>query len=323
MIKKREKINMSSVLTDKGAKFLIAVLKAAFLICMCFVVLYPILYMVSMALRTSEDLHNPTVIWIPMHFTLENFTDVFGLMNYEKVFFNTLTMAVLATALNVAVCACTAYGLARFKFKINKLIFFLCIFTIIVPAQCISTPLYLQFRNFDFFGIGSLIGLISGKNLTANLLNSYGTMLIPAALGQGLRSGLFIYIFQQFFRGLPRELEDAANVDGCSIPRTFISVMIPNAKSAIVSCILFSFVWYWNDYYMSNLFFSDTFSLNGALAALSDTLRSNGLNSWEDPYLIVTRMQAGCLLVILPMLIVYIFLQRLFTESIDKTGIVG
>ena len=323
MIKRKEKLNISSVLADKGVGFLASVLKAIFLICMCFVVLYPILYMISMALRTSEDLHNPTVIWIPMHFTMENFVDVFGLMNYGKVFFNTLSMALLGTLFNVSVCACTAYGLARFKFKINKLIFFLCIFTIIVPAQCIATPLYLEFRNFDFLGIGSLIGLISGKNLTVNLLNSYGTMLIPAALGQGLRSGLFIYIFQQFFRGLPRELEDAANVDGCSIPKTFLSVMIPNAKSAIVSCVLFSFVWYWNDYYMTNLFFSDTFSLNGALATLSDMLRSNGLNSWEDPYLIVTRMQAGCLLVILPMLILYIFLQRLFTESIDKTGIVG
>lgn len=323
MMVKSKKIDISSALVDKGPKFIVGFFKATFLICMCFVVLYPILYMISMSLRTSADLHNPTVIWIPLHFTLENFKDVFELMDYTKVFFNTFAMALLGTALNVAVCACTAYGLARFKFKINKLIFFLCIFTIIVPAQCISTPLYLQFRNFDFLGLGSLIGLFTGSNLTVNLLNSYGTMLIPAALGQGLRSGLFIYIFQQFFRGLPRELEDAANVDGCSIPRTFIAVMIPNAKSAIVSCVLFSFVWYWNDYYMTNLFFSDTFSLNSALAALSDTLRSNGLNSWEDPYLIVTRMQAGCLLVILPMLIVYIFLQRLFTESIDKTGIVG
>ena len=74
---------------------------------------------------------------------------------------------------------------------------------------------------------------------------------------------------------------------------------------------------------MTSLYFNNIVTLNGALAALSDTLRVSGLNSWVDPYLIVTRMQAGCLLVILPMLIVYIFLQRLFTESIDKTGIVG
>jgi len=319
----KRKLNIGALDGGKALKLVISFFKAVFLICMCFVVLYPILYMVSMALRTSEDLHNPTVIWIPMHFTLENFKDVFELMHYPKVFFNTLSMSLLGTLLNVSVCACTAYGLARFEFKINKLIFFLCIFTIIVPVQCISTPLYLQFRNFDFLGIGSLIGLITGKNLTVNLLDTYGTMLIPAALGQGLRSGLFIYIFQQFFRGIPRELEEAANIDGCSIPKTFISVMVPNAKSAIISCVLFSFVWYWNDYYTTNLFFTDTFSLNGALAALTDTLRSNGLNSWEDPYLVVTRMQAGCLLVITPMLIVYMVLQKQFTESIDRTGLVG
>lgn len=322
-LKNDKKLNMRPLQKDKAVGLIISLFKAVFLVCMCFVVLYPILYMISMALRTSEDLHNPTVIWIPMHFTLENFKDVFRLMDYGTVFTNTLLMAILCTALNVTICACTAYGLARFEFKINKIIFFLCIFTIIVPVQCIATPLYLQFRNFDFLGVGSLIGLFTGKDLTVNLLDTYGTLLIPAIFGQGLRSGLFIYIFQQFFRGIPRELEEAADIDGCSIPRTFISVMVPNAKSAIISCVLFSFVWYWNDYYTTNLYFTDTFSLNGALAGLADTLRSNGLNSWEDPYLIVTRMQAGCLLVIAPMLIVYIILQRQFTESIDRTGLVG
>lgn len=308
---------------EKYAGLLVSLLKAVFLICMCFVVLYPILYMISMAFRSPSDLHNPTVIWIPLNFTLANFKSVFSLMKYDKVFFNTLIMAATNTLLNVAVCACTAYGLARFKFRINKLMFTLIIFTIIVPAQCISTPLYLLYRNFDFFGIGSIVGLITGKYLTVNLLNTQAPMLVSSLFGMGLRSGLFIYIFQQFFRGLPRELEDAAYIDGCSIPRTFLSVMLPNSRSAIVSCILFSFVWYWNDYYTTSLYFNDIFSLNGALANLSATLRSVGINSWVDPYSIVTQMQAGCLLVILPMLIIYIFLQRLFTEAIDKTGIVG
>ena len=314
------------VKTLKNAKtglLVTSVLKAAFLICMCFVVLYPILYMFSMAFRASDDLHDPTVIWIPLHFTLENFTDVIELMDYKNVFLNTLFTAATCTALNVSICACSAYGLARFKFRFSKLIFSLIIFTIIVPAQCMATPLYLQYRNFDFLGIGTLIGWITGNYLTINLLNTPAPMMISAILGLGLRSGLFIYIFQQFFRGLPRELEDAAYIDGCSIPKTFVSVMLPNSRSAIVSCVLFSFVWYWNDYFMSSLYFSKTFSLNSALSGLVDALRVSGLNSWEDPYLIVTRMQAGCLLVIIPMLILYIFLQRLFTESIDKTGIVG
>ena len=122
-----------------------------------------------------------------------------------------------------------------------------------------ATPLYLQYRNFDFLGLGTLIGWITGNYLTINLLNTPAPMMISAILGLGLRSGLFIYIFQQFFRGLPRELEDAAYIDGCSIPKTFVSVMLPNSRSAIVSCVLFSFVWYWNDYFMSSLYFSKTF----------------------------------------------------------------
>ena len=92
------------------------------------------------------------------------------------------------------------------------------------------------------------MGMITGKYLTVNMLNSSAPMIISSLFGMGLRSGLFIYIFQQFFRGLPRELEDAAYIDGCSIPKTFLSVMLPNSRSAIVACILFSFVWYWNDY---------------------------------------------------------------------------
>lgn len=313
----------NKIFMEKSTMRIIGFIKAIFLICMCFVVLYPIMYMISMALREPSDLRNPVVIWIPMNFTLENFKSVLKLMDYKSVFFNTLFMALSCTVINVAVCACTAYGLARFKFKINKLLFSCIIFTIIVPAQCISTPLYLLFRNFDFLGIGSLFGVLTGKYLTVNLLDTPGPMIISALLGMGLRSGLFVYIFQQFFRGIPKELEEAAYIDGCSIFKTFISIMIPNARSAIVSCVLFSFVWYWNDYYMSMLYYSDVFSLNAALSTLSDSLRSVGINSWVDPYSIVTQMQAGCLLVILPMLIIYGFLQRMFTEAIDKTGIVG
>lgn len=313
-----KKYNASSCIS-----FAVSLLKTIFLICMSFIVLYPIIYMFSMAFRASDDLHNPLVIWVPLNFTLENFIDVIDIMNYKTVFLNTFSMALICTVINMALCASTAYGLARFKFRLSKLVFFGVVFTIIVPMQCISTPLYLLFKNFDFGGIGSLSGLIAGKYFTVNLLDTLWPMVLPALFGMGLRSGLFIYIFQQFFRGLPKEIEDAAYIDGCSIPRTFVSVMLPNSRSAIISCTLFSFVWYWNDYHMTSLYFNDIFSLNYALSTLADALRNTGLNSWVDPYSIVTRMQAGCLLVIFPMLIIYVFLQRFFTESIDKIGIVG
>lgn len=300
-----------------------SLLRAVFLFCMCFVVLYPILYMVSVSLRGTEDLYDPTVIWIPKAVTLDNYKDVIELIDYFRLLGNSFFISLISTVLNVAVCASVGYGFARFRFKFRNLAFALVLFTIIVPPQNISIPMYMQYKNFDFLGVGSLIGLFTGKPLTVNMLNTSLTMFIPALLGIGLRSGLFIYIFRQFFRGIPRGLDDAAYIDGCSVPGTFLRIMVPNASSAFVSCFLFSFVWYWNDFYQTSMYFNEPVTVTMALGMLQDTLRGVGFDYWSNPYLIVTRMQAACVLAILPMLVIYIFLQRFFRESIERTGIVG
>ena len=147
-------------------------------------------------------------------------------------------------------------------------------------------------------------------------------MYLPAVFASGIRSGLFIYIFRQFYRGLPRELEDAAAVDGCGPIKTFLRVMVPLSSAAFITVFLFSFVWYWNDYYYSGMFFTNGNTVTLALSSLQDKLRTLN-NGAYDPYLYVVSMQAGCLLVVLPPLLIYIIFQRYFTESIEKTGIVG
>ena len=299
------------------------VLRGVFLFCMCFVVLYPILYMVSVSLRTTEDLFDLTIIWIPKTFTLVNYTEVIDLIGYVDLLRNSVFIALVSTLLNVTVCAMVGYGFARFRFRLRNLAFALVLFTIIVPPQNVSIPLYMQYKDFDFIGIGSLIGLFTGQPVTVNLLNTPLTMFVPAALGIGLRSGLFIYIFRQFFRGIPRELDDAAYIDGCSVPGTFLKIMVPNASAAFVSCFLFSFVWYWNDFYQMSMYFNEPVTVTTALGMLEDTLRGAGMNAWANPYIVVTRMQAACVLTILPMLLLYIGLQRFFRESIERTGIVG
>ena len=297
--------------------------RTVFLFCMSFVVLYPILYMISVSFRTPEDLYDPTVIWIPLHWTLQNYIDVVSIMNYPGLLANTLVQSIACTVLNVAVCALIGYGFARFRFPLRGLAFSLVLFTIIVPPQNISIPLYLQYQAFDFLGLGQIGRLFTAKAFTVNLLNTPLTMYIPAVLGMGIRSGLFIYIFRQFFRGMPKELEDAAYIDGCGIFRTFTRIMLSNAAPAILSCILFSFVWYWNDYFLSLMYFDEPQTLSTVLAGLQGTLRSMGFDFYSNPYLIVTRMQAACLLTIMPLIVLYAFLQRFFTDSIDKTGIVG
>ncbi len=313
----------SRVYLQKGGAFAGKILRAVFLFCMCFVVLYPLLYMLSVSLREARDLYDPTVIWIPKHWTLSNYRSVIEIMDYGKLLWKTVMLSAVSTLLNVGICAVVGYGFARFRFRCKSLLFGLVIFTIIVPPQNVAIPLFIQYYSFDFLGLGQIGRLIAGDAFTVNLLNTPLTFYLPAAFGMGIRSGLFIYIFRQFFRGMPGELEDAAYMDGCGILRTFARIMVPNAIPAILSCVLFSLVWYWNDYYLASLFYDDAPTLSVALGGTQSALLSLGLDTASDPYAIITRMQAGCILLILPLVLVFILFQRQFTESIDKTGIVG
>jgi len=278
--------------------------------------------MVSMAFRPQSEILDPSVIWIPRTFTLDNLKNVMEVMNYGGALVNTFFISVVSSLLSVISCSIVGYGFARFRFKGRNLLFGLLIFTIIVPSQTTIIPLFLNFRNFDFGFIGRIPELFGFEPWTVNLLNSLWTVYLPAVFASGIRSGLFIYIFRQFYKGLPVELEDAAAVDGCGPIKTFLRVMIPLSSAAFITVFLFSFVWYWNDYYYSGMFFTNGNTVTLALSGLQDKLRTLN-NGAYDPYLYVVSMQAGCLLVVLPPLLIYIVFQRYFTESIEKTGIVG
>ena len=209
-----------------------------------FIVLYPLIYMVSCAFRERSDMNDPTVMWLPRNYTLDVIKETWRIMDFGSVLKNTIFLNIGCSLVQVMSCAVTGYGFARFSFKGKKLLFGIVIMMILVPPQVISLPLYTQFR---FFGIKGLFSV--------NLIDSMLTMYLPAMTANGIRSGLMILIFRQFFRGLPRELEDAACIDGCGPFMTFIRVMIPNAASAFLTVFLFSVVWYWNDYYVSTGFY--------------------------------------------------------------------
>ena len=135
-----------------------------------------------------------------------------------------------------------------------------------------------------------------------------------------------ILIFRQFFKGLPRELEDAAYIDGCGPFKTFIRVMVPNAASSFLTVFLFSVVWYWNDYYVSTTFFTDTKTVALMLTNLDNELK---IKLFNDPTVQISPREqivwkeAGCLISIAPILILYAFLQKYFTEGIERSGLVG
>ncbi len=293
---------------------------------LCFIILYPLIYMISCAFRAQEDMNDPTVMWIPRHFTLKIIQQTATAMDFGNTLVNTLFLNIGCSLVQVVTCAITGYGFARFKFKGKNLLFGLVIMMILVPNQIIAIPQYMEFRYC--LGLQPLISDIFGTKVgnMFNLIDTPLTMYLPALTANGIRAGLMIFIFRQFFKGLPKELEDAAYLDGCGPFKTFIKVMVPNAASSFLTVFLFSVVWYWNDYYVSSTFFTQNSTIALMLKNLSSQLTLTLFNSATvqvSPREQIIWMEAGCLLAVLPLLIMYMFLQKYFTEGIERSGLVG
>ncbi len=307
----------------KTRKWIGTAAKYAILILLAYQLLYPILYMISASIKAPVDSYDPSVIWIPKHFSATGFTDAFKTMKYMEALVRSLGIGLGCAILDVISCALAGYGFARYKFPFKGLFFACVILTLIVPTQTIILPYYMNMRYFDPLGLTTLLSRITGKEVMINLVGSNLAFFIPSALGSGIRSGLYIYIFKQFFEGMSAALEESAYVDGSGPLRTFMYIMLPNAKNAIVTVFLFSFVWHFNEYYLSKqLLGTNKRTLIVALSSLRvDLAAVIGGQTTTDPIRIQTRIQAGCLLTILPMFLLYIVTQRKLADSIEHMGI--
>ena len=240
----------------KVISFFISLIRAAFLICMSYILIYPLVYMISISLQSSSQLLDPSVVWIPTSISFDNYTKAIQAMNYGGSLLFTLRIHIVSAMIEIFTCAFVAYGFARFKFKGRNLMFALVLVTILIPQEMIIIPLYVNYRNFNPFGIMSLIGMITGAEGYINMLNSGWVFYIPSILACGLRSGLFIFIYRQFFKGLPVELEEAASIDGAGPIKTFLRIVLPSSSVVIITVTIFSIVWHWNEYYLTSMYFS-------------------------------------------------------------------
>lgn len=294
-------------------KAFIDLIRYGLLIGISFTILFPLLTKIPSALMTTTDLLDPTVRWVPRFFTLENFRIAFEHMEYPRSFLITVGVSFLIAFLQLICCTLAGYGLARFKFPGNNFLFGLVLFTLLVPPQTILVPQYLNFRFFD------LMGLIPDGGW--NLVGTYWPIILMAATGIGLRGGLLIFIARQTFRGMSRSLQEAAYLDGAGPFRTFYSVMLPNAVSALVIIFIFSYVWQWNEYYFSSLLLEGTDMLAIRLERLQNAIGlAHGGIPFEQQTLI---LNAGMFLFIFPLLVLYGFLQRFFLESVERTNIIS
>lgn len=292
---------------------------------LAFIILYPILFMISCAFRPQAEMNDPSIMWIPKTFIVSNIVEVWEAAHLGSVLWNTIKINVVCSLLQVVTCAITGYGFARFRFFGRGFLFIIVILQIIVPTQVILIPQFMQFRYFDVFGIISAIAPSANGDPGINLTNSPMALYLQAFFVNGIRAGLFIFIFRQFFRGLPKELEDAAHLDGCGPFSTFIRIMVPNAKTSFLTVFIFSLVWYWNDSYVSNMFFSEADTIALQVGNLYSTVSSylNGGSPTGIAIDYIVWIEAGCMISLLPILIIYCFLQRQFIEGIERSGITG
>ena len=287
---------------------------------MSFAFLYPFIYMLLKSLQSPEDVLNPAVGLLPTKIYGENMSRAFkvlALFPYRNKagdlqmgsLLTSIIYSGVPTILQVISCAFVGYGLAKFKFPGKKIVFALVVLTFIIPAQVLMGPTFILYRKLG-------------------LLGSMLTFAAPAALGQGLKSTIFIMLYFQFFNMLPRELDEAAEIDGASKLKVFFKVAVPLTVPMFVVAFIFSFVWYWNETYLTQLYMDGVNTIPIQLQNFEATFKdmfpagNSGSSSIQNNINDAIFM-AGTLISLVPLLLMYFVLQKQFVEGIDKAGLTG
>ncbi len=286
------------------------------LIGLAFVFIYPFLFMVVTSLKSGADLSNLAVQWIPTELRFENYYIAWDILKFPVYFKNSALVTVLASLGHILACSFIGYGFARFNFPFKKFLFACVILAFIVPVQTIIIPLYLTYTNFGW-------------------IDTYLPLILPTFFGFGFKGALYIFLFRQFYLTLPRDLENAALIDGCGFLKTYWKVVFPLAQSTLVVALVLSVVWHWNDFYEPGIYISKSVLgflpprinqiisvVNAPPEELFDLMASLGMEGGEDTVNNAVIM-AGTTLISAPVLFFFAFAQRKFMQGIERTGITG
>lgn len=298
-------------------ELLMGIFRLIIILGISYIILGPLIGIISQSFFSDYDKYHPMVYLIPVQPTLERYQLSIMRLDYFTTLGKTMSYVAGLSIIQVFVCSMVGYGFARFEFPFKNVLFACVIVMIVIPAHSIMLPIYMTFQRFDVFGIITAI-----KGAPANILKTPWPMYIMTLFGTGLRSGLYIFIFNQFFRGLPKEIEEAAQVDGAGMFYTYFRIMLVNAIPSVVTVAIFSLVWQYNDTFYSNLFVLDANMIIGKrISTLQATVQN--MDQVRDPAIAALYVNAGIVLVILPLIILYVLLQKQFIEGVERSGIVG
>jgi len=303
---------------------LVMLFRYAMLISIGYIVIFPMISALSTAIKADEAFFDVSLYWLPKYVSVSSFKAAYNAMNYGSSFLRSITLQVVSAGIEVVMCAIVAYGFARFDFKFKKVFTVFLMITIIVPVNVYIVSTIVNFRNLDILGFFGLIAKLTGFDIRPNILNTNLTFYLPSFFAMGLRSGILIYIYIQFMSGLPKELEEAASIDGAGPFKTFWKIVVPSSSVVILTVSVFSVIWHWNDSYLSMMYMTGNYPLAVSLANLGDVLKLNNpfVGAAQSSMIFSTKM-AGCLLFVTPLLIAYLCVQNKFVKSIDRVGITG
>ena len=308
---------------------IVKIFRFVFLLGIAYVILSPYIQMIATTFMGRHDFVDPSIMLIPKNPTLEYYREVFIRNEFMRAFANSLLSSITVAFLQTFVCCFIAYGLAKYKFKGNQVIFLLVILTMVIPHSVLQNAMGLHFRYFDIAGILSFLsgGVIPGIKLInlpygIALTNTFLPFIILSITGLAFKNGLYIFMLRQFFRGIPDSLEESAYIDGSGDFKTFIKVIIPMSVPMMITVFLFAFCWQWTDLFYTKMFFSGNSPLTlNADAFMKAPTTLTTMQDGLDNYVIPACTNAAKILLISPLIILYVFLQRYLVEGIERSGL--
>jgi oligogalacturonide transport system permease protein len=271
------------------------VLNIAFLTIFGLMMVYPLIWLFFASFKANNEIFG-TLSLFPKHVVWNSYAKGWqgsGQFTFGVFLFNTIKMVVPVVLFTLLSSTVVAYGFARFTFPLKNMLFAIMISTLMLPNAVIIIPRYILFKEFGW-------------------LNSYLPFTIPALFAC---YPFFIFMLVQFFRGLPRELDESATIDGCNSFSILTRILLPLCKPALFSAAIFQFIWTWNDFFNSLIYINSVKKFTLALG-LRMSLDVSSAAMWNE-------VMAMSIVAIVPCVMIFFFAQKYFVEGIATTGLKG
>ncbi len=266
-------------------------LKHALLILASLVMIYPLLWMLVSSFRPTDVIFRTPGLWLN-DLIITNYTDGWFALSYpfSQYIINSAIVVIGAVAGNLFACSLAAYAFARLRFRLKMMWFSIMLVTVMLPIHVVIVPQYILFNKLGF-------------------VNTFVPLILPKFLAT---DAFFVFLMVQFIRGIPRELDEAARIDGCGHWRIFSRVMIPLMGPAIATTAIFTFIWTWSDFFTPLIYLTDPIAYTVPVA-LSTFLDSTSGSNWG-------AMFAMSIVSLVPLFLAFLFGQRFLVKGIATTG---